>query len=125
MKSDLFSHLSANAASEVGQKMTKEEFAAGIPVCRQGDPGDKFYIIWEGEVDVIVDKDGTSTQVATLAKGDFFGEAALLTGDPRNANCVASGPCTLYSLIKEDFRQAVDSSPSFRQQLLHVFASRQ
>ena len=59
-------------------------------IIRQGDEGEKFYAISSGLVEVRhEDAGGTTSVVATLGAGDFFGEAALLTGKVRNASVVA------------------------------------
>jgi CRP-like cAMP-binding protein len=62
--------------------------------------------------------------VATLGVGDFFGEAALITGEPRNATVVARDDVVLYELKKEDFMAALNASASFNEQLRDVFFKR-
>ncbi len=111
--------------TEVSQKMLKERYPAGATIVRQGDEGDKFYIIREGKVDIsTVDKGGTTRMIATLTEGDFFGEAALITGQPRNATIVAKDDAVLYSLKKDDFIGALNRSGSFNEQLRAVFFNR-
>jgi CRP-like cAMP-binding protein len=64
-------------------------------------------------------------RLAALGPGDFFGEAALISGAPRNATVVSSSEVLLYVLGKDEFAAALASSESFRQQLLKVFFQRQ
>lgn len=63
--------------------------------------------------------------VATLGSGDFFGEAALLTGEPRNATVIAKQEVAAYSLSKEDFRAVIDQSASFEEELRKSLFERQ
>ena len=61
-------------------------------------------MIRSGRVDILVDSGAGAKLVATLGKGDFFGEAALLTGAPRNATVVAKEDLEVYSLGNDDFQ---------------------
>ena len=56
-----------------------------------------------------------------LGAGDFFGEAALITGEPRNATVVANDNVETYVLAKDEFRAAIEASRSFRDQLYRVY----
>jgi len=124
IKSNLFAHLSASTLSDIAQKMKLETFEQGSWIIRQGDAGDKFYLIREGTVDVVADRDGEVKTVATLGKGNFFGEAALLTGERRNASILTRGNTILYSLDKENFTAVMESSQTFKEQLLNAFYQR-
>ncbi len=121
----VFRHLSPNDLSNVSEKMTKRRHPAGVEIIRQGDEGDEFYLIGEGAVDVRVRTNGVDKHVADLGPGQFFGEAALITGEPRNATVVAKEEVLLYVLDKDTFNAAVASSASFKEQLLNVYFSRQ
>ena len=57
--------------------------------------------------------------------GDFFGERALITGEPRNATIVAEGPVEAYALGKDDFQNAMNLSASFKDQLVGAYFQRQ
>ena len=57
------------------------------------------------------------------AHGEFFGEIALMTGEPRSATVVATEAVELYTLRKDDFQAAIEASTTFREQLLKVFFS--
>ncbi|MEM1303828.1 MAG: cyclic nucleotide-binding domain-containing protein, partial [Planctomycetota bacterium] len=89
-----------------------------------GDPGELFYLIHAGEVEVVVDEAGGRRSVARLGPGDYFGEAALLRDEPRNASVIARQPSVFYTLEKEDFRGVVDASPSFEEELRRALFGR-
>ena len=121
----VFSGLTARTLSEVADKMALERHPAGTTVIRQGDPGDKFYLIREGKAEVLVADGKGQRKVATLAVGDFFGEAALLTGEPRNASVRALEDLELYVLGKQDFDAVIEASASFKEELRRVLFERQ
>jgi CRP-like cAMP-binding protein len=76
---------------------------AGTQIVSQGDPGELFYIVSTGEVDVIHD----GTLVKTLGPGDYFGEIAMLRNVTRTAACVARTDVELYALNRERLVAAV------------------
>ena len=83
---------------------------AGEVIVRQGAPADKFFIIVEGEVEVVRDDDGTSRKLATLAGGQFFGEMAILRDLPRMATVRAVTATTLFAMERDAFRGLVAQS---------------
>lgn len=99
----LFAGLPAVALEHLASKLTPETVPRGHVVFRQGDAGDRFYVIAAGEVSV----DKSHQDVATLGPGDYFGEIALLRGVPRTATVVAREESTLMALSPEDFLAAV------------------
>jgi len=121
----LFVHLTPRTLSQAADHAMHEWFPPGAVIVRQGDPGDKFYVIRKGSVDVTVSDGAASKMVATLGKGDFFGEAALLTGAPRNATVIAKEDVELYSLSKEDFQAVIAASASFEEELRKALFERQ
>ncbi len=120
----LFADLQTSTLTEVADKMMVEEADAGDVVIRQGDPGELFYLIRSGKVDVIVQQDGVSRQVAELDEGQYFGEAALLRDEPRNATVIARTKSVFYTLGKADFKAVLARSKSFVDELRNVLASR-
>jgi putative ABC transport system ATP-binding protein len=124
-KCPVFSGLTPRTLTEVADKMLPEEYTPGQTVIRQGDVGDKFYLIRQGAVDVIVEDDKGKRVVATLGEGNFFGEAALLTGNPRNASVVTKADTVLYALGKDDFNAVLAASATFEDELRKALFERQ
>jgi putative ABC transport system ATP-binding protein len=120
----LFADLQTSTLTEVADKMMVQEAEAGEVVIRQGDPGELFYLIRSGTVDVVVQQDGVSRQVAELGEGQYFGEAALLRDEPRNATVIARTQSVFYTLGKADFKNVLARSRSFVEELRNVLASR-
>lgn len=131
-KCSVFEHLSPRALSEMADQLQSEHLSAGETVIREGDVGDKFYVIRQGRVAVRRSKvgtdsppDGPQQQVAELGEGDFFGEMALETGDPRNASIVTLEDTVLYSLSKEHFQRALAARASFETEIRTSLFDRQ
>jgi putative ABC transport system ATP-binding protein len=120
----LFADLQTSTLTEVADKMMVEEAQPDDVVIQQGDPGELFYLIRSGRVDVVVEEHGEKRKVAELGEGDYFGEAALLRDEPRNATIVARTKCLFYTLGKADFKQVLERSKSFDAEVRSVLASR-
>jgi putative ABC transport system ATP-binding protein len=121
----LFAGLTPNTLAEVADQMMIHEADAGDVVIRQGDAGDLFYMIREGSVDVLVSDGVTERKVAELKRGQYFGEAALITDEPRNATVVAREPSVFYALGKDDFRAVLETSATFEEELRQALFGRQ
>jgi len=121
----VFHDLDSSSISALADTMQSERFAAGEAIVRQGDPGDKFYLIRSGSAEVSVRDGGSSAVVAVLGEADFFGEAALLTGEPRNATVTAREDLEAYSMDKETFTSVTAASPSFSQRITRALFRRQ
>jgi putative ABC transport system ATP-binding protein len=117
----LFADLTPTTLAEIADQMMVHEAQPGDRVLRQGDPGDLFYLIRSGAVDVLVD----DKKVATLEQGQYFGEAALITDEPRNASIVASEKSVFYALGKDNFRAVLEQSATFEQELRQALFNRQ
>jgi putative ABC transport system ATP-binding protein len=120
----LFADLQTSTLTEVADKMMVQEAQAGDVVIRQGDVGELFYLVRSGTVDVVVEEDGEPRKVAELGEGQYFGEAALLRDEPRNATIVAQTRCVFYTLGKADFKDVLARSKTFVDELRSVLAMR-
>jgi ATP-binding cassette subfamily B protein len=113
----LFANLADEALEEVADRFLLERYAAGQTVVRQGDPGDKLYTISRGRLDVELETPSGAQRVNTLHEGDYFGEMAVLTGEPRTATVRTELPTQLYSLAKLDFDLLLDGVAVLRESL--------
>jgi putative ABC transport system ATP-binding protein len=117
---ELFKTLTPRQLTNVAEKMSKRHYAAGETIIRKGDPGRDFFLVSDGEVEVIRD----DHEIARLGPSNFFGEVALISGEPRNATVVAQTAVDTYVLGKTDFEAALATSQSFRDQLYRVYFTR-
>jgi CRP-like cAMP-binding protein len=101
----LFSHLGAEALGRLAAGSVVEHWPEGAAVVRQGEAGDRFYVVLDGQA--IVESAGEV--VAELRPGDQFGEIALLHDVPRRADVTAASSLTTLSLGRDDFLPAVRS----------------
>lgn len=120
-----FKYLTPNTLTEIADKMMVHEAEPGDMVIEQGATGDLFYLIRSGSVDVVKKEDGKETKVATLSKGDYFGEAALITDEPRNASVFAREKSVFYVLGKEDYLNVLQKKSSLAEELRKALVTRQ
>lgn len=80
--------------NKISDLLKREYFPSGSTIIQQGDPGDKFYIIRGGSVNVIKSDENGQRLVGILKKGAYFGEQALIHQDKRLASIVANAPGT-------------------------------
>jgi len=123
-ESGLFPSTTPAELMEVAQKMTRRHYVPGDAVITQGEEGDRFYVLRQGEVEVEVGGPAAPRIVGTIGRGGFFGERALIAREPRNATVRAKAPLEVYSLDKEDFEAAIARSKTFKDQLLAAIFSR-
>jgi len=103
-KVSFFARFPKTYRAQLFQEMKTEYFHDGDLIVRQGDKGDRLYVIFEGEAVVWKELEGGQTQDIThLYQLGFFGESALLYGHRRNANVSAIGETTAMFLSKESF----------------------
>lgn len=93
----------------VGELETVEA-SPGEVIVRQGTPGEKFFIIVDGEVEVVREDDGDERPVAVLTSGQFFGEMAILEDIPRTATVRAVSHAKLLAMHRDMFQHLVAQS---------------
>lgn len=103
----LFSPLGAPALEGLARGLAELQAPAGTVVVREGEPGDRFYVVAEGELDV----SARGRELRTIGRGDGFGEIALLENVPRTATVTALTDSRLYALDKPSFLASVSSHP--------------
>jgi uncharacterized protein YhbP (UPF0306 family) len=106
----VFRDLPKEEIETVAAKLQTVQVGAGDVIVRQGAPADKFFIIVEGEVEVVHEQDGATKRVAMLTAGQFFGEMAILRDSPRMATVRALAQTTLFAMERDAFRGLVAQS---------------
>ena len=105
-------YLPEEKLAEIARGAATRVVPAGTIIFRQGDPGDRMYIIRYGKVRAFrVDEEGVETDVAELGPGDSFGEIPLLTGRPRAASVETVEETCLSVLNKEQIDQILKDYP--------------
>jgi len=101
----------------VAAKLRPRTSPAGEVIIRQGETGESLFLVARGVVRVYREEDGARRNLATLMAGDFFGEMALLHGEPRTATCRAATPCALYELSRSDVDEVRRACPAIQEAL--------
>jgi len=121
---DLFARLSTAELTQVAEKMHTRPFHDGEIFVRQGEDGELFYLLRDGQAEVIVTENGSDSVVATLEAGQYFGERSLITGELRNATVIGRGDGRLAVLSKAEFQQALSLAPNLPEQLTRIYFGR-
>jgi MFS family permease len=116
----IFAVLPAAVIEYLAGKLITVKQGAGEVIFRQGDHGDRYYLVDEGELQVSVD----GMVASTLRRGDGFGEIALLRDIPRTATVTASTDVTLRALERHDFLEAVTGDPGSTEAANKLISSR-
>ena len=119
----LFGGLGQGSLEAIARNLRTRRFRRGEVLFHEGDPGDALFIVAAGAVKVVVPSEGGDEAIlATLRRGDFFGELALLDGAPRSASAVALEATETLALPRDQFRVLVGSEPAIRDALLAALA---
>jgi CRP-like cAMP-binding protein len=100
-------------------------YGRGELIFRQGDPGTSLAVIDRGQGKIrMLSPHGKELVLALLGPGEFFGELAVLDGEPRSADAVAMEPSRLLVLQRQDLRRDLEARPRIAVQLLSVLSRR-
>lgn len=121
---DLFRDLEETEREYLVDNLIYFPFAKGEVIVQQGDEGHYLYVMMDGSAELRVQYGGQERIVGTLNAPNFFGEMALLTGDPRTATIVALERCDCFRLGKEAFQRILKDRPAVADQVAGVLAHR-
>ena len=97
---------------------------AGAVIVKQGEPGDAFFVVSEGTLDVVVEDQGNRRIAAQLTRGAFFGEIAALLGEARSATVTATTAVSLMRFEMPKVQDIIRDYPAVRQVLTKLALKR-
>jgi CRP/FNR family transcriptional regulator, cyclic AMP receptor protein len=119
-RATLFEGLSRKQLVQLARVSEDLEVPAGKVLCKEGEVGQEFFVIIDGEAEVT--KNGE--RLATRGAGEFFGEIALLEQTQRMATVTAQTPLRFFVLTRRDFRQLIRDNPGVELKVLQAVARR-
>ena len=121
-KSELFGSLRPRERRWLLERLSLVTKQTGELILREGEESDGFFLVKSGEVEVFTERRGY-VFLNKLRSGEFFGEIAAVTGEPRSASVRALGPCELLELSGRDLQELLASAPEVRP-ILHAHIAR-
>jgi CRP-like cAMP-binding protein len=123
---ELFKELDEQIHAEIIKHVTLDYYPENFIIFKEGEPGDKMYIIKTGMVKIYHAGETTSfdKEIAVLGDNDFFGEMALISDTNRNATAKTLEPTQIFILKKEDFLNLISSNPRIAEKLSKEFLER-
>ncbi len=123
-KVDFLAALEPSELESIAGDLKQVLYTRNERIYSQGDPGDTFSIIWSGAVSVKARRGEEEVAVATLKRGDYFGEMSMLTGEPRVATVDALEDTVLLTLDRTAFGFLLARNPGMAEQMSHIIAHR-
>ena len=109
-----------NPAELFRQETGALQLAPGDSLFRQGEKGDKMYVLLEGEMEILLG----DFVLETVRKGALIGEMALIDDSPRTASAIAKSPCRLAEIDRRRFHFLVQQTPHFATHVMKTLADR-
>src|SRR5438045_5213490 len=121
----LFASLDDEAAANLRNLLRVNDVPTNTSLFRAGDVGDAMYLIEQGRVQItITDEDKKPIVLAELARGDFFGEMAIIDGKQRSADAVIAEDARLAVLSRDNFLRFIRNNPMVALEMLSATFSR-
>ncbi|MHB8509588.1 MAG: cyclic nucleotide-binding domain-containing protein [Candidatus Dormibacteria bacterium] len=116
----IFEQCSKRELEFLASEMDEIEVASGAILTRQGRQGHTFYVLLDGEAEVLID----GTRRALLGPGEFFGEVSMIDRGPATATVIATRACTLMVMSHVQFRDAIRAHQNIAIQVMTAMAQR-
>lgn len=121
----LFSNLDEAEIDQLSQICSERNFEKGQTIFYEEDMGTSFYIIISGQVKIVMlSSDGREHILGLLKEKDFFGEMALLDGEPRSATAIALVDVKTITITREDFHRILKNNPAMSIKIMAVLCKR-
>jgi putative peptide zinc metalloprotease protein len=120
-----FVRLSAERTDWLAAQIEEEDVPPGTEIFKQGEVGDKCYLIRSGQVEIVrTEEDGTERRLATLKPPTLFGEATMITHAPRNASARAVTDCELLVLKHEYLSELIETEDNVASMFMTLMVDR-
>ena len=119
-KVPLFARCSRAELKEIALLADEIDLHEGKEMTREGAPGREFFVLLDGTADVKKNR----RRVNTLGPGDFFGEIALVSREPRTATVIATSPVRALVITDRSFRRRRDDAPQVQTKVMEAMAQR-
>lgn len=121
----VFQGLTEEAIASLADMAKFNQYTEGSTVFKEGDPGDRLYVIASGNVDIYAGKGGSDeVKIKTLGVAEVFGEMALLDGMPRSATVIVAEKTILFYISRSDFHHFLVSNPEVSLKLIETISRR-
>jgi CRP-like cAMP-binding protein len=120
----IFDELESHELDWLALNMTRDTLQAGGVLFKEGDPGDRFYIVESGELIVAHTQGGRMVEIARCKTGEYVGEIALIQNIPRTATVTAAEDTIVWSLSGEDFLDLTSGYKTLGQVVSHTSSRR-
>lgn len=111
--SQIFGFLEDDAIEDVSKRFSLEYYSHGEQIVHKDDEEKNFFIIFSGNADIVLREGARTRRVASLKKGDFFGEEAILHNKPSQSTVCAMGDVVVAKLAGEDFKELAKTKSEF------------
>jgi len=101
-----------------------KSYSDGEVITRQGDVGDCMFVIQQGRVQVLIERDGIETPLRVANEGEFLGEMAIFDHEERSATLRALGEARLLTIDKKNFLKRIHKDPSLAFRLVQTMSKR-
>jgi len=122
----LFSSLKDEELELLSRNLDELKFEKGEKIISEGAEGDCFYLLKSGMVKVVTTdpRSGEETVLSHLDPGDYFGEMALITDEPRSASVISETEVEVITLSKDKFKELIKTNPDITLSLTHMLSHR-
>ncbi|MEP6924415.1 MAG: cyclic nucleotide-binding domain-containing protein, partial [Pyrinomonadaceae bacterium] len=125
---EIFEPLSDEETMQLARQTERRMFAPGETIIRAGDEGETMFVVNRGSVKIqapeTADNNGKTITLATLHEGRFFGEMALLTGEPRSATVIAIEESEVFEIGHDAVKRMFEANPYLAESLSDAIAER-
>jgi len=116
----LFSGCSKKELAQVARLADEIDLPAGKTLIKEGSPGREFFVLVDGTAEI----QRKGTKIDSAGPGDFFGEMALLSDQPRNATVVTTSPVDALVVTARNFGALIESNPLIALKVMRAVAER-